>query len=76
MNVPLLDLKAQYRTIKDRVMEVTQQVFESQYFILGPQVEALEKKNRRLLPDRPCGGGLIGNGCVVVITDGGGDRTG
>ncbi len=44
MHVPLLDLKAQYRTIKDRVLEVTQQVFESQYFILGPQVEALEKK--------------------------------
>jgi dTDP-4-amino-4,6-dideoxygalactose transaminase len=44
MNVPLLDLKAQYRTIKDRVLEVTQQIYESQYFILGPQVEALEKK--------------------------------
>ena len=44
MNVPLLDLKAQYRIIKDRVLEVTQQVYESQYFILGPQVEDLEKK--------------------------------
>ncbi|MBC2710589.1 MAG: DegT/DnrJ/EryC1/StrS family aminotransferase [Desulfosarcina sp.] len=44
MKVPLLDLKAQYRTIKDRVLEVTEQIYESQYFILGPQVEALEKK--------------------------------
>lgn len=44
MNVPLLDLKAQYLTIKDRVLEVTQQVYESQYFILGPQVEELEKR--------------------------------
>jgi dTDP-4-amino-4,6-dideoxygalactose transaminase len=44
MNVPLLDLKAQYQTIKDRVLEVTQAVFESQYFILGPQVENLEEK--------------------------------
>ena len=44
MNVPLLDLKAQYWIIKDRVLEVTQQVYESQYFILGPQVEDLEKK--------------------------------
>lgn len=44
MNVPLLDLKAQYQTIKDRVLEVTQQIFESQYFILGPEVEALERK--------------------------------
>ena len=44
MHVPLLDLKAQYRTIKDRVLEVTERVFESQHFILGPQVESLEKK--------------------------------
>ena len=44
MKVPLLDLKAQYQTIKDRVLEVTQEVYESQSFILGPRVEALEKK--------------------------------
>jgi dTDP-4-amino-4,6-dideoxygalactose transaminase len=44
MKVPLLDLKAQYRMIKDRILEVTEQVYDSQYFILGPQVEALEKK--------------------------------
>ncbi|MCB2145861.1 MAG: DegT/DnrJ/EryC1/StrS family aminotransferase [Deltaproteobacteria bacterium] len=44
MNVPLLDLKAQYRTIKDRVLEITRQVYDSQYFILGPRVEDLEKK--------------------------------
>ena len=61
----LLDLKAQYRTIKDRVLEVTQQVYESQYFILGPQVEDLEKKYRRqYCQNRPCGGGFIGNGCT------------
>ncbi|MGD8702543.1 MAG: DegT/DnrJ/EryC1/StrS family aminotransferase, partial [Desulfosarcina sp.] len=44
MKVPLLDLKAQYQTIKDRVLAVTEEIFESQYFILGPQVEALEQK--------------------------------
>lgn len=44
MIVPLLDLKTQYRTIQDRVVAVTQEVFQSQYFILGPRVEALEKK--------------------------------
>lgn len=43
MNVPLLDLKAQYRTIKDEIMDVTNQVFESQYFILGPRVIELEE---------------------------------
>lgn len=44
MNVPLLDLKAQYHTLKERVLEVTRQVYDSQHFILGPHVEALEKK--------------------------------
>jgi dTDP-4-amino-4,6-dideoxygalactose transaminase len=44
MNVPLLDLKSQYRSIEDRILAVTRQIYESQYFILGPHVEALEKK--------------------------------
>ncbi len=44
MQVPLLDLKQQYATIKDDVMAVTAEVYESQHFILGPQVEKLEKE--------------------------------
>jgi dTDP-4-amino-4,6-dideoxygalactose transaminase len=44
MQVPLLDLKSQYKTIKDDVLKVTEEIFESQYFILGPRVEALEKE--------------------------------
>jgi len=44
MKVPLLDLKAQYQTIKNRVMEVTEEIYESQYFILGPHVQSLEEK--------------------------------
>lgn len=41
--VPLLDLKAQYATIKDEVRAAVERVLESQHFILGPEVEALEK---------------------------------
>ncbi len=44
MHVPLLDLKAQYQTIKDECLEVTQEIFESQHFILGPHVAKLEKE--------------------------------
>jgi len=44
MKVPLLDLKAQYKTIKDEILDVTDGIFESQYFILGPHVEKLEKE--------------------------------
>jgi dTDP-4-amino-4,6-dideoxygalactose transaminase len=42
--VPLLDLKAQYATIRDEVDPVVQAVCESQYFILGPEVQALEEE--------------------------------
>ena len=43
MNVPLLDLKAQYRTIRDEVRAVIDDVCDTQYFIMGPKVEAFEK---------------------------------
>ncbi len=42
MGVPLLDLKAQYATIKDEIRLALDRVLESQRFILGPEVEALE----------------------------------
>ena len=47
MKVPLLDLKKQYKTIKDDVLKIAEEVFESQYFILGPRVDALEKEIAR-----------------------------
>lgn len=44
MNVPLLDLKAQYATIRDEVRQAVDAVLESQHFIMGPQVKTLEEK--------------------------------
>jgi len=41
--VPLLDLKAQYATIESEVRTAIDRVLGSQHFILGPEVEALEK---------------------------------
>jgi dTDP-4-amino-4,6-dideoxygalactose transaminase len=43
MKVPLLDLTAQYATIKPALDAAVAEVFESQHFILGPTVEACEK---------------------------------
>ncbi|MCA1810139.1 MAG: DegT/DnrJ/EryC1/StrS family aminotransferase [Lentisphaerae bacterium] len=43
MKVPLLDLKMQYHSIKDEIDAAVQQVIESQYFIMGPEVESFEK---------------------------------
>jgi len=42
MNVPLLDLKSQYASIRDEINGAIDRVVSSQYFILGPEVEALE----------------------------------
>ena len=41
--IPILDLKAQYATIRADVESAIARVMESQHFILGPEVEALEK---------------------------------
>ena len=44
MNIPMLDLKAQYESIKDEVNQKVLETLSSQRFILGPEVEALEKE--------------------------------
>ena len=43
-SVPLLDLKAQYATIRDEIEPVIKEVIESQYFILGPKVKQFEER--------------------------------
>ncbi len=42
--VPLLDLRAQYRAIREEVRAAIDRVADSQQFILGPEVEALEEE--------------------------------
>ncbi len=44
MKVPLLDLKAQYATIREDIRRAVDGVMDSQYFILGPEVAALEEE--------------------------------
>ncbi|HOL96710.1 MAG TPA: DegT/DnrJ/EryC1/StrS family aminotransferase [bacterium] len=44
LSVPLLDLQAQYRAIRDEIHTAIGQVLESQHFILGPEVQALERE--------------------------------
>lgn len=43
MKVPLLDLKLQYKSLKAQLDETLIRIAESQYFILGPEVEKMEK---------------------------------
>ncbi|MFO0961929.1 MAG: DegT/DnrJ/EryC1/StrS family aminotransferase [Phycisphaerales bacterium] len=44
ISVPLLDLKAQYATIRAEVEPVVKEVIESQYFIGGPKIDELERE--------------------------------
>jgi dTDP-4-amino-4,6-dideoxygalactose transaminase len=43
MNVPLLDLKRQYQTIRDEINDAIAEVVESQGFRLGPKVAEFEE---------------------------------
>jgi dTDP-4-amino-4,6-dideoxygalactose transaminase len=42
--VPLLDLEAQYRPIRDEILAAIARVCDSQRFIMGPEVDALERE--------------------------------
>ena len=42
--VPFIDLVAQYQTIRDDVRQAVDQVFETQTFVLGDEVEQLERE--------------------------------
>ena len=44
MKVPLLDLKAQYLTIKDEIKDAVNEVIENQSFILGQKVAEFESQ--------------------------------
>ena len=43
-NIPLLDLKAQHRSIRDQVLAEVTRVIDSQKFILGDDVKSLERE--------------------------------
>ncbi len=44
VQVPLLDLKGQYQSIRPEIDEAVARVIDAQWFILGPEVAALEEE--------------------------------
>lgn len=44
MQIPLLDLKEQFSTLREEIGAAVERVVESQGFVLGPEVEALEQE--------------------------------
>ena len=66
MPVPLLDLKAQYATLRDEIMRVTEEVYESQMFILGKKVEEFERDFARYCHTRHSIGLSSGTDALLI----------
>lgn len=65
MQVPLLDLKAQYRALKAQILPVVEAVLESQQLINGPDVKALEDEVAKFTQTRACIGMSSGTDALV-----------
>jgi len=49
VSVPLLDLKAQYAPLRTELLAAMTRVCDSQYFVMGPEVDALEQELASML---------------------------
>jgi dTDP-4-amino-4,6-dideoxygalactose transaminase len=49
LKVPLLDLQAQYRPLRDEILAALTRVSDSQRFVMGPEIAALEGELERML---------------------------
>jgi dTDP-4-amino-4,6-dideoxygalactose transaminase len=61
-----LDLRAQFATIREEVMQAVAQVFESQYFILGPEVKLLEEEVAAMLGAKFAVGCASGTDALIL----------
>ena len=66
VNVPLLDLKAQYATIRHEIEPVVREVIESQYFIGGPKIGELECMTAGYCQTRHAIGCANGSDAIVL----------
>jgi dTDP-4-amino-4,6-dideoxygalactose transaminase len=66
IDVPLLDLKAQYATIREEIEPILREVVESQYFIMGPRVAAFEEEVAQYNRSRFAVGCANGSDAIVL----------
>lgn len=66
MYVPFLDLKAQYATIKEVILNKINTILETQRFALGPEVESLEKEIASLCEVKEAIGVSSGTDALLV----------
>ncbi len=65
--VPLLDLTAQYHSIQDELDEAVLRVVRSQRFVLGPEVEALEREMAAYLGVEHAVGCASGTDALLLV---------
>lgn len=65
--IPLLDLKAQYASIRAEVREAVDRVMDSQQFILGAEVESLEREIAEYCGSRYAVGVSSGTDALLVV---------
>jgi dTDP-4-amino-4,6-dideoxygalactose transaminase len=76
MKVPLLDLRAQFQSIREEVLEALGRVCEAQRFIMGPEVTALEAEVAALCGTRHAVGMSSGTDALLAALMAAGIRPG
>lgn len=76
MAVPLLDLKPQFASLRDEILDAVRRVCDSQAFILGPQVEAFERDVAAFTGSRHAIGCASGTDALILSLAGLGVRGG
>lgn len=66
MNVPLLDLKLQYRAIKSELLSAVESVCDEQGFVLGPRVVAFEQATAHYVGSRFAIGCASGSDALLL----------
>src|SRR5438105_13226729 len=66
MKVPLLDLKAQYGPLREEIRKAMDRVCESQHFILGPEVAALEEETAKFCGAKAAVGVSSGTDALLI----------
>ena len=66
MQVPLLDLKAQYAALRDEIRPAIDEVCDAQYFILGPKVTAFEAETAAYCGSKAAVGVSSGSDALII----------
>ncbi len=66
MSVPLLDLRAQYASMKDEFIREISEICDSQHFILGPKVEKFEAEAAAYCQSKFAVGVTSGSDALII----------